>query len=506
MVFYLMSTLTLALMAVVTPELQQKFGFSDSETRPADLGVHVRLRSRGDTGRGGGRPLGRPRAGHQLRLLRARLGGVRPQFRPTPGSWWGGCCRGWEAGWCVPVSSPIIARDFLRPEARNRGWGVFASGKGLGALVRPARHAERRGPREASRAVYPGHRRSGAGGRGLRPGAKSRCRAKPGRSEREAYSSGPLGRALGAVAINRRVLLLGLFNAASLADGARGCSSGRRDFLRAHTYGDERWAVAAYLTAGSRDRPDGRRPGRGRRGAIRWGRMPVIAGLHECDDDRTALVPCGWALAAGGLRSWSVRGRAVQPGLFLTTLRHDPRGGGRTAARRARVRLRSTALGFVHLDAGALALRIWPLDSQDSATPPGTWYSLSFGAAGAIGSLFFRVPRWSSSAGPQPTGVRRAKGRRTPRPRAARYRRRKFPGRGRFTPDSARWILQRPCRSPRLGRRIAQGPVGVARHGQHEGPELDRVDLPVGEHALAGVDVDDLADEQGSRGADRWSA
>ena len=42
--------------------------------------------------------------------------------------------QGLGGGMVLPVSSPVIARH-LAPEARNRGWGIFASGKGFGSLV-----------------------------------------------------------------------------------------------------------------------------------------------------------------------------------------------------------------------------------------------------------------------------------------------------------------------------------------------------------------------------------
>ena len=83
-----------------------------------------------------------------------------------------------------------------------------------------------------------------------------------------------LGQTLGAVVVNRRVLLLGLFNAASLAVGT-GVLIWTPDFLQGE-YGSSA-GVAAYLTAGLAVAQLIGAP-TGAAAAIRWGRMPVITG------------------------------------------------------------------------------------------------------------------------------------------------------------------------------------------------------------------------------------
>jgi MFS family permease len=133
MSFYLMSTLTLALMAVVTSELQGEFGFSASQI---GLLTSIFMFAYGAAGipagvaaaRWGGRVLAISCAFFVLGSSVFALSSSYAGFMV------GRLLQGFGGGMVLPVSSPIIAR-FLRPEARNRGWGVFATGKGLGALV-----------------------------------------------------------------------------------------------------------------------------------------------------------------------------------------------------------------------------------------------------------------------------------------------------------------------------------------------------------------------------------
>jgi MFS family permease len=133
MVFYLMSTLTLALMAVVTSELQDDFHLSASQI---GLLTSVFMFGYGAVGipagvaaaRWGGRVLA---VSCGFFVLGSLVFGLSSSYA---GFMLGRLLQGLGGGMVLPVSSPIIAR-FLKPEARNRGWGVFGGGQRLGAVV-----------------------------------------------------------------------------------------------------------------------------------------------------------------------------------------------------------------------------------------------------------------------------------------------------------------------------------------------------------------------------------
>ncbi|MBN1631712.1 MAG: MFS transporter [Thermoleophilia bacterium] len=279
MLFYLLSTLALALMAVVTAELQRRFGLSASQL---GLLTSVFMFVYGAIGipagamaaRWGGRVLA---ASCVLFVAGSLVFGLSSSYG---GFLAGRILQGLGGGMVLPVSSPVIAR-YLAPEARNRGWGIFATGKGLGALVGLLLM-----PSVATlggfRAVYlvtagmavvigvitlaqgPVRALPAAAAAGTTAGAVSTA----------ATGASRAGRASGAVLLNGRVLLLGLFNAASLAVGT-GVLIWSPDFLQSE-YGASA-GVAAYLTAGLAVAQLIGAP-TGAAAAIRWGRMPVITG------------------------------------------------------------------------------------------------------------------------------------------------------------------------------------------------------------------------------------
>lgn len=282
MLFYLLSTLALVLMAVVSTQLQKKFGLSASQI---GLLTSVFMFAYGAVGipagagaaRWGGRVLALSCA---LFVAGSLVFGLSSSYA---GFVMGRVLQGLGGGMVLPVSSPIMAR-FLAPETRNRGWGIFASGKGLGALVSLLLM-----PSVAMlggfRAVY-----LVTAALAVIIGAISLAQ-KPVRElpveSAEDTSFQALGRTLGAVVTNGRVWLLGLFNAASIAVGTA-VMVWTPDFLQGE-YGSSA-GVAAYLTAGLAVAQLVGAP-TGAAGAIRWGRMPIITGSMVAMSVVTILVP-----------------------------------------------------------------------------------------------------------------------------------------------------------------------------------------------------------------------
>ena len=283
MLFYLMSTLTLALMAVVTVELQERFGLTASEV---GLLTSVFMFAYGAVGipagvmaaRWGGRVLVLSCAFFVVGSLLFGLSSSYAAFLT------GRVLQGLGGGMTLPVSSAVMAR-YLAPQASTRGWGLFASGKGLGALV-----ALLLMPGIAVlggfRAIY-----LTTAGMALVVGAvalsQKPVRALPERASTVLTSPRDLGRMLGEVAANRNVLLLGLFNAASLAVGT-GVLIWTPDFLAAQHASNA--DVAAYLTAGLAVAQLLGAPA-GAAVAMRRGRMPVIVGSMVAMTVATAVVP-----------------------------------------------------------------------------------------------------------------------------------------------------------------------------------------------------------------------
>jgi len=282
MLFYLLATLLLALMAVVSTELQEKFGLSASQI---GLLTSVFMLVYGAMGipagsaaaRWGGRVLAVSCA---LIVAGSLVFGLSSSYA---GFFVGRILQGLGGGMVLPVSSPVIAR-FLAPDRRTRGWGIFASGKGLGAL--------------AALLLMPGVAMLGGfravffatAGLAVVIGVISLAQ-KPVRELpadcSETASLSAQGRMLGAVLTNYRVWLLGLLNASSIAIGTA-VLVWTPDFLQTE-YGSG-VGVAAYLTAGLAVAQLVGAPC-GAAGAVRLGRMVVITGSMFAMSAVAVLVP-----------------------------------------------------------------------------------------------------------------------------------------------------------------------------------------------------------------------
>jgi MFS family permease len=384
MAFYLLSTLTLALMAVVTTELQRRFGLTASEL---GLLTSVFMFAYGAVGipagtfasRWGGRVLVVSCA---LFVAGSVTFGLSSSY---PGFLVGRVLQGLGGGMVLPVSSPVIAR-FLSPEARNRGWGVFASGKGLGTLVSLLAM-----PGIASLGGYRAVFLVTAGMAvviGAVALAQKPVRALPVASA-EVTSLRAVGRTLAAVAVNRKVLLLGLFNAASLAVGT-GVLIWTPDFLQSR-YGSSA-GVAAYLTAGLAVAQLIGAP-TGAAAAIRWGRMPVITGSMVAMSVVAVMVPVvpGRAL---------VFFTAALVGFFSLAY-FSPRFamipdvvGGLEQVGPASGLINAVGFGISTLAPWLFGLVL----DHGLGYLTGYLVLAAFGLAGAVGSLFFRVPAKAGAA------------------------------------------------------------------------------------------------------------
>ena len=386
MLFYLLATLALALMAVVTAELQRDFGLTASQI---GLLTSVFMFVYGAVGipagalaaRWGGRVLGLSAA---LFVAGSLVFGLSSSYG---GFLAGRILQGLGGGMVLPVSSPVIARH-LPPEARNRGWGIFATGKGSGALV-----ALLVMPGVASlggfRAVY------------LVTAGMAAVIAAVALSQRpvralpveraEAGSIQALGRTLGAVTLNARVLLLGLFNAASLAVGT-GVLIWSPDFLQ-NEYASSA-GVAAYLTAGLAVAQLIGGP-TGAAAAARLGRMAVITGSMTAMAVAAALVP----LVPGRVLVFIV---VALVGFFSFTY-FSPRFAmiPEVVGKPEEV---GPASGLINLLGFGISMPApWLFGlvlDHGLGYKAGYLVLAAFGMAGAAGSLFFRAGRAPAAAGP----------------------------------------------------------------------------------------------------------
>lgn len=379
MLFYLLSTLALALMAVVTTELQRRFGLSASQI---GLLTSVFMFAYGAVGIPAGSMAAR--WGGRVLILSCGffiVGSVVFALSSSfSGFLIGRILQGLGGGMVLPVSSPVIARH-LPPQSRNRGWGLFASGKGLGALMSLLLM-----PSVASlggfRAVYL-TTAAMALAIGMISIAQKPVRALPARSQ-ATTSFRALGRALGSVSINIRVLLLGLFNAASLACGT-GVMIWTPDFLQAE-FGSSA-GVAAYLTAGLAVAQLLGAPS-GAACAIRWGRMPVITGSMLAMSIVTALV----AVVPSRAMVFVI----VALVGFFSLAYFSPRFAmiPEVCERPSEVGPASGLINLLGFGISTLAPWLFGLALDHGLGYVSGYLVLAaFGLAGAVGSLFFRAPR-----------------------------------------------------------------------------------------------------------------
>jgi len=282
MFFFAMSALTLSLLPVVAAELRQRFALSASEI---GLLTSVFMFAYGGIGipagataaRWGGRVLAASAACFVIGSLVFGLSSSMAGFLVGRG------LQGLGGGMVVPVCSPVLAH-MVAYHRLNRAWGIFGTGWGAGIMLALLIMPSVAGA-GGYRAVF-----LTTAGLGLAVGgaalSQRAIRALPQHPE-GATTLRALGRALGAAAVNRRILLLGLFNGAGLAVGV-GVLVWTPGFLHIKFGSSE--SVAAYLTAGLGLTQLVANP-LGAASAARRGKLTVILGSLAAMTVATALVP-----------------------------------------------------------------------------------------------------------------------------------------------------------------------------------------------------------------------
>jgi MFS family permease len=242
MLFFAASGMSLSLIPVVADNLQTAFHYSDSQIGLLTSALlfafgAVAIPAGLAAARWGGRVLA---MGAVLYVVGSVLFALSSSYGLFVAA---RVIQGVGAGITVPACSAVMA-DLLLPKWRGRAWGIFGCGQGLGVvialLVLPSVvHAG------GYRAVF----LATAGMNvvfGAAVFAQKALRARPVHAE-GVPSLRSLGRALGTVAVNKRVLLLSLFNVAALGVMV-GALAWTPKFMQT-TYGAS-LGVSAYLTAG----------------------------------------------------------------------------------------------------------------------------------------------------------------------------------------------------------------------------------------------------------------
>ena len=282
MLIFVTGAVTLTLMPVVTQDLEARFGFSS-----ADIGLMttVFMGFYGVSGitsgvfaaRWGGRLLA---VSCGCFVVGSLIFGLSSTFG---GFLIGRSIQGIGGGMVVATCSPVMAHA-LPPERLGRAWGIFGSGWGLGTvaglLIMPT--IQKAG---GFRAVF-----LVTAGVGLVVGIAAlslrAVRALPQHPEGATTLRG-LGRSLGAVAVNRRVMLLAFTNTAGLAIGV-GLLQWAPGFLE-HIHGTSE-AVSFYLVAAGLGAAQLLGNPLGAVAAGRWGRYFVITGSLVVISVATILV------------------------------------------------------------------------------------------------------------------------------------------------------------------------------------------------------------------------
>jgi MFS family permease len=281
MLIFITGAVTLSLMPVVTKDLQGRFGYSS-----ADIGLltSVFMGFYGVSGilsgvfaaRWGGRLLA---VCCGCFVVGSTIFGLSSSFA---GFLIGKSIQGVGGGMVVAICGPVMATA-LPPRYLGRAWGIFGTGWGLGStatlLVMPS--LERAG---GFRAVF-----LATAGLGLVVGiaalSQKAVRALPAQSAATTSLRGLAG-SLGAVVVNRRVMLLGFTNTAALAMGVS-LLVWAPSFLR-DVHGSSE-AISLYLVAGLGAAQFASSPvGAGAAG--RWGKTPVIVGSLAVMVAATAVV------------------------------------------------------------------------------------------------------------------------------------------------------------------------------------------------------------------------
>lgn len=269
MFIFITSAVTLSLMPVVTKELRDGLGLTN-----ADIGLlsTVFMGFYGVSGISSG--VGAARWGGRLLAVCCGcfvVGSLIFAFSSSMGGFLvGRAIQGIGGGMVIATCSPVMT-NALAPRRLARAWGILGAGWGLGSmaalLIMPSIQSA-----GGYRAVFLTDAALGLVV-GVAALSQKAVRARP-RYAEGATTFRALGRSLGAVITNRRVILLGLTNTAALAMGV-GILAWAPSYLQ-DVHGSSE-AISLYLLAGLGAAQFLGNP-LGALGTARWGKLVVIVG------------------------------------------------------------------------------------------------------------------------------------------------------------------------------------------------------------------------------------